>query len=95
MAEIRAAKKGDRLEVNYTGRFPDGKVFDTSIGRSPLAFTVGAGQLIQGFDEAVIGMRVGDKKVVTIPPEKAYGKTGAHPLAGKTLVFEISIVSIR
>jgi peptidylprolyl isomerase len=95
MAEKRSVKRGDSIEVNYTGRFQNGQVFDTSIGRSPLAFTVGGGQLIEGFDEAVVGMRVGDKKVVTIPPEKAYGRSGGHPLAGKTLVFEITVVGIR
>ena len=94
MAEKRAAKKGDKVDVNYTGRFPDGKVFDTSVGRSPLGFTIGGGQLIEGFDEAVVGMRVGDRKTITIPPEKGYG-FGDHPLAGKTLVFEISLVSIK
>jgi peptidylprolyl isomerase len=94
MAEKRAAESGDTIEVNYTGRFQNGQVFDTSVGRAPLKFTLGAGQLIQGFDEAVVGMRVGDRKTVTIPPEKAYGN-GGHPLAGKTLVFDISVVSIR
>jgi len=91
----QTAKPGNIVEVNYTGRFQNGQVFDTSVGRAPLKFTVGGGQLIQGFDEAVIGMRIGDRKVVTIPPEKAYGKSGGHPLAGKTLVFEISVVSIK
>ncbi len=94
MAEKRAAKKGDKVEVNYTGRFPNGQVFDTSVGRAPLPFTIGGGQLIEGFDEAVVGMRVGDRKTVTIPPEKGYGFSG-HPLAGKTLVFEISLVAIK
>ncbi len=92
--EKRAAKKEDKVKVNYTGRFPSGQVFDSSVGREPLGFTVGGGQLIQGFDEAVVGMRVGDRTTVTIPPEKAYGKSGGHPLAGKTLVFDISVVSI-
>lgn len=89
------ANNGDTVEVDYTGRFQDGKVFDSSKGREPLEFTLGEGQLIQGFEEAVIGMKVGDRKTVTIPPEKAYGKTGGHPLAGKTLVFEITVVGIK
>ena len=65
---------GDTILVNYTGRFEDGEVFDSSEGRSPLKFTVGAGQLIPGFDEAVVGMTIGEKKTVVIPAEKAYGE---------------------
>ena len=68
-----AIKSGDTICVNYTGRFEDGEVFDTSEGRTPLKFTVGAGQLIKGFDNAVIGMITGDKKTVTIFPEDGYG----------------------
>ena len=89
------AKMGDTVEVDYTGKFPNGQVFDSSIGREPLEFTLGEGQLIAGFEEAVLGMNVGDTKTVTILPEKAYGKSGGHPLAGKTLVFEITVVGIR
>jgi len=91
---MAGAKKGDTVEVNYTGMFKNGDVFDTSKGRGPLKFTLGAGQLIQGFEEAVTGMKVGETKTVTIPPEKAYGKSG-HPLANKTLVFRITVVSIK
>jgi len=93
--QTKGAKVGDTIEVDYTGSFPDGKVFDSSKGRDPLEFTIGEGQLIPGFEEAVIGMDVGQTKKVTLPPEKAYGKTGGHPLAGKTLVFEITIVGIK
>lgn len=67
-------KTGDTISVNYTGKHEDGGVFDTSEGRAPLTFTVGAGQIIQGFDEAVIGMEVGEKKQVAIPPESGYGE---------------------
>lgn len=66
-------KSGDTITVNYTGKFESGEVFDSSEGREPLKFTVGAGQLIKGFDTAVIGMVPGDKKEVTIPPEEGYG----------------------
>ncbi len=100
---------GDKVKVNYIGAFTDGKIFDTShedvakkagifdSGRwyEPLAVTAGAGELIKGFDNALIGMTVGEKKQVTIPPEMAYGKSGDHPLAGKTLVFNIELVSIN
>ncbi len=67
------AKIGDTVKVHYTGRLEDGTVFDSSLNREPLQFTIGAGELIPGFEESVIGMEVGEKKTVTIPPEKAYG----------------------
>lgn len=67
------AKQGDSVKVHYTGKLDDGTVFDSSVGREPLDFTVGAGQLIAGFDEAVVGMAVGEKKTVRIAPEQAYG----------------------
>jgi len=67
------AKSGDTVQVNYTGKLPDGTVFDSSIGRQPFEFTLDAGQAIPGFDKAIIGMKVGEKKTVTIPMEDAYG----------------------
>ncbi len=66
-------KEGDTVAVHYTGKLTDGQVFDTSEGRDPLEFTVGEGQLIAGFDQAVRGLGVGDKTTVEIPPEEAYG----------------------
>ncbi len=82
-----AVKNGDNISVNYTGRLPDGKVFDTNIETvakennlfdpertyTPFQFIVGKKMVIQGFDEGVIGMKVGDSKTLTIPPEKGYG----------------------
>jgi peptidylprolyl isomerase len=67
------AKQGDSVKVHYTGKLDDGTVFDSSVGREPLDFTVGAGQLIAGFDEAVVGMALGEKKTVRIAAEQAYG----------------------
>ena len=67
------ADDGDTVKVHYTGTLEDGTVFDTSIGREPLEFTLGEGIVIPGFEEAVMGMRVGESKTVTIPVEKAYG----------------------
>lgn len=67
-------KAGDTISVNYTGRFEDGQVFDSSEGREPLKFTVGAGQLIKGFDDAVVGLKAGEKTSVTIAPEDGYGQ---------------------
>ncbi|MDY0163795.1 peptidylprolyl isomerase [Desulfobotulus sp.] len=70
---MRKAEKGDRVQVHYTGKFPEGEVFDSSEGRSPLSFELGGGQMIPGFDAAVLGMSVGEKKSVTLLPEEAYG----------------------
>lgn len=68
------AKQGDTIHVHYTGTLDDGSEFDSSRGREPLTFTVGAGQMIAGFDAAVVGMQVGDTKTVTIPAAEAYGE---------------------
>ncbi len=66
-------KTGDTISVEYTGKLENGDVFDTSKGKTPLKFTVGAGMLIKGFDNAVIGMKIGEQVTVTIPPEEGYG----------------------
>ncbi len=68
-----AIQAGDTISVHYTGKLENGEVFDSSEGQSPFKFTVGSGQLILGFDKAVIGLRSGDNKKVSIPPEEAYG----------------------
>jgi peptidylprolyl isomerase len=141
----RVASDGDTVSVHYTGTLQDGTVFDTSRGKDPLTFTIGAGQMITGFDNAVRGMKVGEIKTVTLSPEEAYGqyrtdliveldrsqfpvsmtltigkkvslKNAAsqqftaviiaigtstvtldanHELAGKTLIFEIELMSIN
>ncbi|MGK7954038.1 MAG: peptidylprolyl isomerase [Crocosphaera sp.] len=67
------AKLGDTVKVNYTGKLQDGTVFDSSVNRDPLQFSLGEGQVIAGFEEAVVGMSPGDSKSVTIPSEQAYG----------------------
>jgi FKBP-type peptidyl-prolyl cis-trans isomerase 2 len=68
------AKQGDVVRVHYTGKLTDGTQFDSSEGREPLEFTVGAGQMIKGFDDGVVGMNVGDKKTLNIPATEAYGE---------------------
>jgi FKBP-type peptidyl-prolyl cis-trans isomerase 2 len=139
------AQKGDKIKVHYTGKFEDGKVFDSSRDRGqPLEFTLGQGRLIRGFEDAVMGMEIGQTKTVNIPPEEAYGPRNEdlvrkmerskfpakikpevgtylnirqpdggmletmitevtedlvtldanHPLAGKTLTFELELVEI-
>ena len=67
------AKSGDTVKIHYTGTLDDGTQFDSSSGREPLQFTLGSGQVIPGFEQAVEGMAVGDSKSVNIPPEEAYG----------------------
>ncbi len=68
------AKKGNAVEVHYTGKLEDGNVFDSSVSRAPLGFTLGDGNMIKGFDNAVYGMGIGDKKTVKIPAAEAYGE---------------------
>jgi len=70
---MKQAENGNTAKVHYTGKLTDGTVFDSSRDREPLEFTLGGGQIIPGFDEAVSGMAVGESKTVTIPSEKAYG----------------------
>jgi len=141
MAEARL---GDKVRVHYTGLLDDGTVFDTSVGREPFDFTIGENTVIPGFENAVVGMKVGDKKTISIPPGDAYGEylddlvvvinrsqippeidaevgmvlqvksengtatyvtvtditddavtlDGNHPLAGKSLTFEIELLEI-
>lgn len=67
-------KKGDVIRVHYTGTLTDGSQFDSSVGRSPLEFTVGAGQMIGGFDAGVVGMSIGEKKTIQIDPDNGYGQ---------------------
>ena len=71
MAQV---KEGDVVRVHYTGKLTNGEQFDSSVGKQPLEFTVGAGMMIKGFDDAMTGMEVGEKKTVTILPEDGYGQ---------------------
>jgi peptidylprolyl isomerase len=106
---IISAQNGDTVSVHYVGKFPGGKVFDTSMKAEavkaglfspardykPLQVVLGQHQVISGFEEALIGMKVNETKEVTLPPEKAYGKTGRHPMAGKTLQFNLLVTNIK
>ena len=67
------AKSGDNVHVHYSGKLGDGSVFDTSEGRDPLTFQLGKGMVVPGFETAVTGMEVGEKKTVTFPSDEAYG----------------------
>lgn len=67
------AENGSVVKVHYTGKLEDGSVFDTSVDRDPLQFAVGEGRIIPGFEQAIIGMKAGESKTVTIPSDQAYG----------------------
>ena len=67
-------KEGDVVKVHYTGKLVNGEQFDSSVGKEPLEFTVGAGQMIKGFDAAMPGMTIGEKKTINIAPEDGYGE---------------------
>ncbi len=75
------AKSGDKVRVHYTGTFDDGTVFDSSAEREPLEFTIGTGMVIAGFDQAVTGMQPGEKKIVSIRAEEAYGERSEELVA--------------
>jgi len=73
--EVERVETGDKVSVEYRGTLQDGTQFDASEGRGPLEFTAGAGQMIKGFDKAVIGMALNQEKIATMPPSDAYGET--------------------
>ena len=75
---MEQVKEGDVVRVHYTGKLTNGEQFDSSEGREPLEFTVGAGQMIKGFDAAMPGMSVGEKKTINISPGDAYGEKDEH-----------------
>jgi FKBP-type peptidyl-prolyl cis-trans isomerase 2 len=140
LAQFRKVQAGDIISVHYAGKLEDGTMFDSSIGKSPLTFEVGADKVIQGFDKGVLGMMVGETKTITIPAAQAYGEYNPdyvqslpislfeqleelvvgmsvtwngmpgkvlefddnsvkvdfnHELAGKTLIFNVTLVSIN
>ena len=91
-------EKFNIVTVNYTGLLEDGTKFDSSLnpGRTPFRFTVGAGQVIQGWDQGLIGMKIGGTRKLTIPPELGYGSRDNGPIpANSTLIFEIDLLGIE
>ena len=96
------AKAGDTVSMNYTGRLQDGTVFDSNVDPKfkhvePFSFTLGAGQVIAGWDKGIVGMKVGEKKTLTIPPEDGYGAAGAGSSIppNATLIFDVELLSIK
>lgn len=93
-AELTAGKTAT---LHYTGTLTDGTVFDSSReGGEPVDFAIGVGQLIKGFDEGLVGMKVGGKRKLTIPPLLGYGSEVAGPIpANSTLIFEIELLDVK
>jgi FKBP-type peptidyl-prolyl cis-trans isomerase len=92
-----AAKAGDVVEVHYTGWLKDGTKFDSSVGKEPFSFKLGAGRVIKGWDEGVAGMKEGGKRKLIIPSELAYGKKGSPPEipADAELTFDVELLKIK
>ena len=91
------AVSGSRVVVHYTGSFTDGKVFDSSIPKGePFQFVLGSGQVIKGWDEGIVGMRVGGKRTLSIPPELGYGPNDYGPIPGNsTLIFDVELLKVE
>lgn len=97
------AQNGDLVSVNYTGTLENGTKFDSSLDRGvPIEFTLGVGQVIKGWDQGIVGMKIGEKKRLTIPAELAYGaqaipdaRGGILIPANSTLIFDVELVDIK
>lgn len=91
------AKPGDEVTVNYRGTLLNGTLFDESYGRAPFSFRLGAGDVIQGWDKGVAGMKVGGKRQLTIPSDLGYGPQGQPPKipGGATLKFDVELLAVK
>ena len=92
----QTVKSGDTITVHYTGTLEDGTKFDSSVDRGePFTFTIGTGQVIQGWEQGFSGMKVGEKRRLTIPPEMGYGDRAIGTIpANSVLIFEVELISI-
>ncbi|MCH7828500.1 FKBP-type peptidyl-prolyl cis-trans isomerase [Patescibacteria group bacterium] len=96
VGEGKEATAGKIVVVHYTGTLLDGTKFDSSLDRgTPFEFVLGTGQVIQGWDQGIEGMKVGGKRKLTIPPEFGYGASPGHRLQNETLVFEVELLDVR
>lgn len=97
VGEGEEAKTGNLVTVHYSGTFEDGSKFDSSVDRGePFEFALGAGMVIKGWDLGVIGMKVGEKRKLTIPYHLGYGELGYGPIPPKaTLIFEVELLGVK
>jgi FKBP-type peptidyl-prolyl cis-trans isomerase FkpA len=93
----KEAKTGDTVKVHYTGTLMDGTKFDSSVGREPFEFKLGAGSVIKGWDQGVVGMKVGGKRKLSIPPSLGYGEAGSPPKipGGAGLKFDVELLEVK
>jgi FKBP-type peptidyl-prolyl cis-trans isomerase len=94
----RVVKSGDTISVHYTGKLADGTKFDSSVDRgTPFTFQIGQGMVIQGWEQGLLGMKVGEKRTLTIPSELGYGSRGAGAVIppNATLIFDVELISIK
>ena len=92
------AKTGNTVTVHYTGTLTDGSKFDSSLDHGqPFTFNLGAGQVIKGWDQGIVGMKVGGKRKLTIPPDMAYGPQGRPPVIppNSTLLFDVELLNVK
>jgi FKBP-type peptidyl-prolyl cis-trans isomerase len=91
-----SAQTGSVVTVNYVGSLEDGTVFDSTEGRAPYTFTLGTGAVIDGWEQGLVGMREGGRRLLIIPASLAYGATGYGPIPGNaTLIFTVELVEVR
>lgn len=91
------ADPGEMVSVHYTGKLENGQVFDSSVPRGePFTFKLGAGSVIEGWEKGIAGMKVGEKRRLTIPPQMAYGERGAGPIPpNSTLIFDVELLDVK